>query len=170
MTDDTLRPMTHADLDIVRIWRNHPSVRDFMFTRGEISAEDHRGWFDRCAADSLRALLIFECDGQPRGFVQFSPALSQGVADWGFYTAPDAEKGTGRRLGRAALAYAFGSLGYQRIAGQAIDANASSIRMHTTLGFTEEGRLRRHFFDGTKWHDIILFGLLNTEWHDSQQG
>lgn len=170
MTHDTLRSMTHEDLDLVRAWRNHPSVRDFMFTREEIAAEDHRKWFEKCAADPLRTLLIFECDGRPRGFVQFSPARSRGVADWGFYTAPDAEKGTGRRLGQMALTHAFDTLGYERVAGQAIGDNAASIRMHTALGFTEEGRLRRHFFDGTNWHDIILFGLLNTEWRDSQQG
>ena len=168
--DGAIRAMTPADLETVRAWRNHASVRDYMFTRSEIAAEDHRRWFERCTADPARTLLIYEHGGQPQGFVQFSRALCDGVADWGFYTAPDAAKGTGRQLGRAALDHAFGSLGYQRIAGQAIDDNAASIRMHTALGFTEEGRLRRHFFDGARWHDLVLFGLLNTEWRPSQQG
>ena len=42
-----LRPMALTDLDQVRAWRNHPSVRDYMFSRDEISAEQHRNWFEK---------------------------------------------------------------------------------------------------------------------------
>lgn len=171
MTENAfLRPLAATDLETVRHWRNHPSVRDHMFSRQEISAEAHRVWFERCRQDPARVLLVFECDGAPKGFVQFSPSLSAGVADWGFYTAPDAATGTGRRLGAAALAEAFGRRGLRRLCGQAIAANTASIRLHAALGFSEEGRLRRHFFDGTDWHDLVLFGLLDHEWQQSPRG
>lgn len=168
--NDILRQLAPADLEMVRSWRNHPSVRDYMLTRQEITAGEHREWFNRHRDDPGRALLVFECEGTAKGFVQFTPSLSAGVADWGFYTAPDAPKGTGRRLGRAALAEAFGRLGYQRLCGQALGGNAASIRLHEALGFTDEGRLRRHFFDGAGWHDLVLFGLLKNEWQESQRG
>jgi hypothetical protein len=34
----------------------------------------------------------------------------------------------------------------------------------SVLGFTEEGRLREHFERDGRRHDVILMGLLRSEW------
>lgn len=159
-----LRPLTESDLEQVLAWRNHPGVRRYMYTQHEITAEEHRCWFERSQHDAKKHLLIFEVDGQPRGFVNFNVTGDGGIADWGFYTAPEAPKGSGRQLGQAALNHAFTQLKLHKICGQALAYNTRSIQFHQSLGFVPEGTLRDQHFDGENYHHVICLGLLCHEW------
>lgn len=159
-----LRPLTEADLGLVRSWRNHPSVRDFMYNRHEISADEHTAWFTAATGAPGRHLLVYEEDGNPAGFVSFGTPHDATVADWGFYTAPTAPRGTGRRLGVAALNLAFHALSLHKVCGEALAFNTASLRFHEALGFTREGLLREQHFDGERYHDVIRYGLLAHEW------
>lgn len=159
-----VRPMREADLPNVLTWRNDPAVRAVMFTRHVITPGEHRAWFERTRREGRRELLIAEAGGAPIGFVQFSAPSDSGVADWGFYAAPGAPKGSGRLLGAAALRHAFGSLVLHKVCGQALDFNEASIRMHGDLGFALEGVLReQHLVEGRR-HNLHCFGILRTEW------
>lgn len=159
-----VRPMTDADVTTVLEWRNHPDVRRSMFTQHEIGLEEHSRWFERSAHDPRRHLLIYEAQGVPRGFVSLIVADHPNVADWGFYTAPDAPRGTGRAMGQHALDHAFSALGLHKICGQALAQNERSIGFHRALGFQQEGVLRDQHFDGRNYHAVICFGLLAQEW------
>lgn len=164
MTADSLRPMTEADLEQVLYWRNHPRVRRFMYTTHEIALEEHSKWFSSATCNPAVDLMIYELHGQARGFVNITRTRCPEVADWGFYLAPDAPKGTGRSLGMQALTYAFEELGLHKLCGQALGFNERSIAFHKALGFTEEGCLRDQHFDGHEFHDVVCFGLLEHEW------
>lgn len=163
--ESLVRPMGHADLEQVLAWRNHPEVRRHMYTQHEIALDEHQGWFERTLLDPRKHLLIFESGGQPLGLVNFSELVSGVIADWGFYAAPDAPQGSGRRLGRTALDYAFTQLRLHKICGQVLAYNERSVRLHQALGFQQEGMLRNQFFDGERYHHVICFGLLSHEWH-----
>lgn len=152
--------MTHADLEQVLSWRNHDNVRRYMYTQHEISLEEHTRWFERATLDPSRHLLVFEVDATPIGFINFHEIAPGGVADWGFYAAPDAPQGTGRQLGAAALRYAFDEAGLHKVCGQAIAFNERSIKFHLNQGFHQEGILREQHFDGQCYHDVVCFGLL----------
>ena len=159
-----IRPMVHADLELVLAWRNYPEVRRYMYTQHEITLDEHQCWFERTLPDPKKHLLIFEENHQPLGFVNFNEAGQDGIVDWGFYAAPDAPKGSGRQLGRAALNYAFTQLKRHKVCGQALTYNERSIQFHQSLGFEQEGILRDRHFDGVRYHHVICFGLLCHEW------
>ncbi len=159
-----LRPMTSGDLDAILKLRNHSEIRRYMLTQHEISSEEHMSWFIRSSQVPTTKLLVFEMDQKCYGFVQFKETGYQGVMDWGFYASPDSPKGTGRILGIAAIKNAFEDKRLYKICGQAISGNQPSIGLHMALGFAEEGILRDQHFDGTKYHDMICFGLLRREW------
>lgn len=167
-TDDTLQPLRADDLATVRAWRNHPDVRRHMFSTHEITAAEHQQWFTRQQADPARRLWLFRRGGQPMGFVHFSGVAPGGVAEWGFYAAPGAPKGTGRALGQAALARAFGTEQLHKVCGQVLASNTASLAFHRRLGFAEEGLLRQqHRSDGpgvAHYHDVHCFGLLRADW------
>ena len=155
MTDnetDCLRPLAEPDLALVRSWRNHESVRRYMYTQHEIGEKEHRDWFARCELDPLRHLLVYDVDDQPRGFVHFTVQGAGRVADWGFYIAPEAPRGTGTGLGRRALEFAFQRLQLHKICGQALGFNQRSIDFHRKMGFCQEGVLRDQHFDGQQFH------------------
>lgn len=165
MNTRRLRPLTDADLACIRGWRNAPSVRAHLFTTQEISADEHRRWFDKLSVDTSRRLWLYERDGRALGFVQLSGVAPGGIADWGFYAAPDAPRGSGRAMGRLALAKAFGEEQLHKVCGQTLAGNTASIRCHLALGFRAEGVLREQHRDAQGgYHDIHCFGLLR---HDA---
>ncbi|MFJ2340597.1 UDP-4-amino-4,6-dideoxy-N-acetyl-beta-L-altrosamine N-acetyltransferase [Pseudomonas protegens] len=159
-----VRRMTGDDIDQVLAWRNHEEVRSYMHTQHEITRAEHARWFEQASADPRRALLIFESQGAALGYVNFHQTTQGRTADWGFYAAPQAPKGTGRTMGQAALRYGFTKLNLHKVCGQVLAYNERSLRMHRSLGFQQEGVLREQHFDGQSYHDTVCFGLLAAEW------
>lgn len=164
MTRHTLRPMTESDLEQVLQWRNHLEVRRYMYTTHKIRLEEHHEWFISSSANPAIELLIYEQEDKAQGFVSITRTRCPEVADWGFYMAPAAPKGSGRELGKQALNYAFAELSLHKVCGQALGFNERSIAFHKRLGFIEEGRLRDQHCDGDQFYDVVCFGLLNREW------
>ena len=165
MIQGRIRPMIAADLERVLAWRNHPDIARCMRQPEPISPQAHADWFARCQELDSRHLLIFETNAVPSGFVQLS--IEQDIADWGFYTAPNAPRGTGRGLGRAALDHAFGPLGLAKVCGQVLATNPRSMRFHEALGFHREGVLRAQQNTPAGRVDLVCYGLLTSEWKDS---
>lgn len=163
--DCSVREMQASDLGMVLAWRNHPDVRRYMYNSHIISIDEHACWFESASTDPKRHLLVFEIETTPLGFINIHQVASGGIADWGFYVAPEAPKGTGRVLGNAALKYAFKTMGFKKLCGQVLAYNERSIRFHLSLGFQREGVFRKQYFDGEHYYDIICFGLLANEWH-----
>lgn len=159
-----VRPMRISDLKTVLAWRNHPDISRYMYTQHEIKADEHKRWFLGSSKDTQRHLLIFEDGPDALGFINIHQIGPGGIAEWGFYTAPHAPKGTGRALGNAALRYAFAGVGLHKLCGQVVASNERSIQFHGMLGFMKEGFLRQHYFDGQHYHDVVCFGLLAREW------
>lgn len=160
-----VRSMREADLADVLQWRNRPDIRRFMYTQHEIGAAEHLAWFEHALKDPRRHILIIEDDGRPIGFVQFTERTN-GVAAWGFYVAPDAPKGSGQKLGVAALNHAFQNLGFKKVCGEAIALNERSVAFHRRLGFLDESVLHDGYFDGNDHHDVYHFAMLAGEWRE----
>jgi UDP-4-amino-4,6-dideoxy-N-acetyl-beta-L-altrosamine N-acetyltransferase len=160
----TIRPVVFSDLPTVLVWRNHLSIRQFMFTQHEISLAEHTAWFQKFSQDETRYLMMVEEKKKPIGCVQFSKVAIDGVGDWGFYVVPNSPKGTGRKLGVTALSYAFDVLRLHKVCGQAIELNTASIGFHQALGFKQEGVLREQQHIDDVHHNIICFGLIAREW------
>lgn len=156
--------MAPADLTLVLAWRNHPDVRRYMYSQHEITPAEHQHWFERSMPDPRKHLLIFEVDHQPVGFVNFNEIGAGRIADWGFYAAPRAPRGSGQQLVRAALDHAFVQLRLHKVNGQALTYNERSIQLHLSLGFQQEGILRDQHFDGERFHHVVCFGLIQHEW------
>lgn len=164
MSQGNLRPMTEADLESVLKLRNHSEIRRYMLTGHEISHKEHTSWFALASQNAALDLLVFELGQSCCGFVQFKETSYPGVVEWGFYAAPDAPKGTGTKLGLAALSYAFKKENLHKICGLALHWNQPSIDFHKSLGFSQEGTLRDQHFNGNAYHDLICFGILRREW------
>jgi UDP-4-amino-4,6-dideoxy-N-acetyl-beta-L-altrosamine N-acetyltransferase len=162
-----VRTMRPDDLEPVLAWRNDPAVRSYMLTQHEIGLAEHAKWFDKVGNDPCRRLLIVEDEGQPIGFVQFSGVAEGGTADWGFHAVPGAAKGSGTKMGRAALDYAFTELKLHKVCGQALEFNGGSIALHQRLGFVQEGVLREQHRINGSYVALVCFGLLESEWRDA---
>lgn len=164
-----LRTLTDADLEMILAWRNAPSVRQNMYTTHVISPHEHRAWFERMRADDTKRYFVFERDGIAHGVIGFTAINAHSRrSSWGFYASPDAPRGTGSLMGYLALDHAFNDLRLHRLHCEVLDFNHASIRMHQSLGFAVEGTLRGHHYDGERYCDVILLGILEDEWQQQR--
>jgi len=160
-----LRYMLESDLELVRSWRNHDAIRAYMFDQQLINSEEHLAWFDKAKRDALRELFIFEHKAVPQGFVQVKYSHAYSVAEWGFYAAPEAPAGSGTNMLRKVLQHVFAVKGSIRVYAQVLGYNLASLHLHEKLGFTCEGILRSHYYDGVRRCDVHCFGILSSEWN-----
>lgn len=142
-----LRPATDADMLTVLRWRNHPEVRQVMFTDHEIAEAEHRAWWQGALQDPRYRLLICQWQGADVGTVNFS-AITPEHCDWGFYFDPEAFEGLARlqawhEMEKASLAYARDTLGCRRIRCEVFAFNTAVLAMHQRHGFQECGRYSR---------------------------
>ena len=160
-----LRPMTDADLERVFFWRNHPSIRSHMFTQHEITWEEHRAWWKSVRSSSEFASFIFEWECKPLGYVAFSEiATKASTATWGFYTAPDAPRGTGSLMSLAAMDMGFGPLGLRKINAEVLGRNTASQRLHESFGFVPRDLCRDHVLIGESPEDVHRLVLCSHDW------
>ncbi len=83
----------------------------------------------------------------------------------GYWLAAEAEgHGLMARAVRAVVAKGFDDLGFERLDIRADVDNARSRALPERLGFRHEGVLRRAFFDGRRYADQAVYGLLSDEW------
>ena len=159
-----IRYAVESDLPLILTWRNHPSIKKYMYTQHDISMCEHQEWFKRCLSQPEDIqLLMFVVNEQPLGFINFTRDKFN-VVNWGFYISPDAPKGTGSALGISAIRFGFENLKFRKICGQALSFNERSINFHKKLGFSQEGVFKEHFVNEEGHYDIYHFGLLKQIW------
>ncbi|KAK0615858.1 acyl-CoA N-acyltransferase [Bombardia bombarda] len=73
-------------------------------------------------------------------------------------------KGYGGEAINWALDWGFMRAGLHRIGLGCFSYNPAGLKLYRKLGFVEEGRERESVLFERKWHDIILFGMLEHEW------
>ncbi|WP_353048582.1 GNAT family protein [Exiguobacterium sp. s127] len=75
-------------------------------------------------------------------------------------------KGYGRKALQLLLRYAFYELNLERIQLTVFAYNERAIALYERLGFVHEGTYRQFLKRDGKRHDMLLYGLLQTEWED----
>ncbi|MAA97840.1 MAG: UDP-4-amino-4,6-dideoxy-N-acetyl-beta-L-altrosamine N-acetyltransferase [Stappia sp.] len=162
----SLRPVRHEDSEMLLTWRNHPSVRQAMYSGHVIEGEEHRKWFEKILSDETYAWFVFEISGEPTGIVGFSGLKSpHGRAQWTFYLRPDKRvSGSGTALGLLALQQIFDVMGVRKLEGEVLADNTKSLHFHQRLGFRNEGVRLAHIHKDGQWHDVYEFSMLSDEW------
>ncbi|MFI6789126.1 GNAT family N-acetyltransferase [Nonomuraea sp. NPDC050383] len=160
----TLRPLSEADLPAVAgIYAHYVDRTVATFDETPPGVEDWRG---KAAAITGAGLpfLVTEEDGEVTGFAYAGPfrpkpAYRHTVEDT-IYLAPGA---TGRGLGRLLLGElierAARARARQMVAVIADSGDPASLRLHTSFGFEQAGRLRSVGFKHDRWIDTILLQL-----------
>ncbi|MGW4502255.1 GNAT family N-acetyltransferase [Micromonospora sp. NPDC004336] len=156
----SLRPADDGDLRRMLRWRNHPQVRAVSLTSHEIGPAEHAAWWSRVRVDPDRRVLVHLHDGEPAGVVTFAGLTSPDRAlTWGFYLDVGGLDARGEllpawlSLERAAVAYAFDTLGARTLGGETLAANRPVLALHRRFGFREVRRYERDI-DGTP-HQVV---------------
>jgi len=136
-----LRPATHADMELLWLWRNDPVTRAQSRNTEPISWKSHVRWVSGALVDPARKILIGECGGTPVGNVAFHQV--DGATDVSIVVAP-ADRGCG--VGRVMLSAACAEMTGDIYAAVRI-GNDASRRLFESCGFervesSEPGFLR----------------------------
>jgi UDP-4-amino-4,6-dideoxy-N-acetyl-beta-L-altrosamine N-acetyltransferase len=159
-----VRKMREQDLDLILAWRNNPKVRRFMLSQHEISEHEHRLWFNTISKDTTLVNLVIEDQNQPVVYVRFSGVQPNSTSIWSFFRSPENISGIGKRGCSMALDFAFKELKVHKVVGYVLAYNFSSIRLHQSLGFIQDGIILEHrSIDGNN-HNLLCFEILSTEW------
>lgn len=77
-------------------------------------------------------------------------------------------RGIGGDVLRVMLRHGFTELGLHRIELTVNGYNDRALAVYARAGFREEGRRRESVFRHGRWHDLVLMGILDREWHERE--
>lgn len=165
-----LRPISTDELELILSWRNAPGVRANMYTRHEISLDEHLAWWARTRERTDQSYKMFEREGTPLGVVGFTQIDQvNSNSSWAFYASPAAPAGTGSRMEFLALDFAFEELALHKLHCEVLAFNQPVIKLHHKFGFQTEGILRSQHLHGAEYIDIVRLGILSDEWRATRQ-
>lgn len=165
-----LRPISESEVALMRSWRNAPSIRNKMYTRHEISIEEHESWWARAKKRDDQLYLMYESQERPLGIVVFSGIDNVSKnSSWAFYSSPDAPRGTGSKMEFLALEYAFHELGLYKLYCEVLSHNEQVIKLHKKFGFQIEGIFRGQHMMGDDYIDIYRLGIFEKEWGEKRR-
>ena len=170
-----LRPLDHEkDPPVVAGWTNDPLMRSVLAEVARpFSAEAVRKMLEKtekqmeeeknCFHYTLRLRADNRLVGLARIFwIDFHNGT--GVLNLGIGDASDRLHGYGTEALNLLLRFAFDDLNLHRLSAWPSADNLPFIHMAEKAGFEEEGRRREaSFHDGRYW-DVVLLGLLRTQW------
>ncbi|MEZ5870715.1 MAG: UDP-4-amino-4,6-dideoxy-N-acetyl-beta-L-altrosamine N-acetyltransferase [Nitratireductor sp.] len=166
-----LKPLFECEkeaLDRMRVIRNHPQVRSYMYNDQEFDEETHQRWLNSQHNNADNAIYGAFVDAILQGsvgLVGIDPVNRH--AEWGFYLSPDLHgHGFGEAMLFNMLDLAFAVHPVDKVNSEVIEYNDGSLALHRRLGFRDEGRRRNHKLREGKFFDAILLGITRQEWAD----
>lgn len=164
-----LRPPEERDVAAIQRLRNDEVTRASLggFSAG-YSMRDLHQWLERHRdrPDELVWAIANAGDDECIGHVGLYKLDQRvGKAELGIVVSGSRTgRGIGRTVTVAVLSFGFLELNLRRIYLSVLANNARALRLYRSLGFAEEGRLREDEYRGGEYRDVLIMGLLRTEW------
>ena len=162
-----LRDLRDEDEGVLFQWRSEPEVDRWMSDAAFPSREAHAVWFESLRTDpDMRGWLITRA-GAAAGLLTLSGLQSHHRrASWNWFLGSADARGRG--VGRAAqvlgLDRAFGELGLHKVFAEVMADNDAALKAQVATGFRREGYLRGHVLKNGSSRDVVLLGILASEW------
>jgi RimJ/RimL family protein N-acetyltransferase len=135
-----LRRLREKDLELVRRWRNDPEIRQYMRFRKEITAEEHRRWFESIDNEQNHYSLVL-WRGSPIGLSHVKDCdYTRKTGEGGLYlSAREFRDSTfALRVAIVGTDWCFDELGLETITGTVLKDNRRAIRFNQSLGHVFE--------------------------------
>ncbi|MCT8138237.1 GNAT family N-acetyltransferase [Anaerobacillus sp. CMMVII] len=110
-------------------------------------------------------VIVDKANGETIGMFRFHKLnLWHKKAEMGVVIREDYQKkGVMSELLSTILPFGFHNLGLNRIVGDIFAENQGSEKLLHKFGFQKEGQFRQTDFDGSRFHDTVVFSLLKDE-------
>jgi len=119
-----------------------------------------REWLSQANQDERRVLLVISSrrGGRALGYTQLAQIETlHRTAELGICLAHEAQgRGLGGQSMRLLEEYAFDALGLRKLTLRVLKGNTKAARLYRRLGYSKVGTLRKQFWQGGKFHDVVL--------------
>ncbi len=166
-----LRAVEPGDAETFFAWNRDADMSrhlDMVWPPG--SLERQRRWAEKTAtqepANDNYFMVIEAPDGQVAGCID-THRCDRRTGTFGYGIAVRAEyqrRGYAREAVLLVLRYFFDELRYQKVTVNVNSNNPASIRLHESLGFLPEGRMRRMVFTEGQYFDKLIYGMTVEEY------
>jgi UDP-4-amino-4,6-dideoxy-N-acetyl-beta-L-altrosamine N-acetyltransferase len=161
----TFLNLAPEEIEMVRKWRNHEAIREWMYGNDIISREEHRAFIEGLKSDYRNFYwLVKNQAGYYLGVIDLKRVdLANRNAYLGIYANPESDdRGRGHILMDCLKRLAFDVINLHVLKLEVIAENSRAIDFYRREGFQEEGRLKEFVFKGDRWLDVMVMGIMNT--------
>jgi RimJ/RimL family protein N-acetyltransferase len=166
-----LRPPLPEDTRLLFRWLNDPEIispRDRFELESYRTMEDalHRSSEDP-ASLAPRFVVELKAGRTPIGVVGYfnSYTALDSIDVWYVITLLEERgKGYGKEAVRLLVDYVFAHTTVERVGATSDVENPGSTGLLRSLGFRDEGVLKRALYHHGGWHDVAIFGITRAEW------
>ena len=156
-----------ADIHRIWEWRNHASIRQWMYTSDEITLENHLAFVSNLKGKSDRSYFLGIEESQEKvGVVSFTDMNRlHGHCRGGIYVSPyyNGPPGVGMRLLEALMQQVFLKEGMNCLRMEVLTENLKAERLYRKAGFIEEGVYREYVLF-PKRCDVKIYSILKEEY------
>ena len=154
------------EMEMVLRWRNNKSVRKWMYLNHIISQDEHIHFIDKLKEDNKNFYWLVKNNvGEYMGVISLNRVdFSNKNGYLGIYSNPDSKKsGTGSLLVGCLKELFFERLNFHTLKLEVIAGNEQAVSFYKKSGFSEEGKLKEFVFKDSKWHDVIVMGIVSSK-------
>lgn len=161
----TLRPLRREDTAAL-----FPTFADeaqcrYLSRERFASEEELWGWLGDPDWNGRTWIAEDKASGEVAARFVAVPAHEEGVAELGWITVIARQgEGVASECTAALIDHLFGAENHRKLTAEVDVDNTPSIRLLEKLGFTREAHLREHETTHIGLRDVLLYGLLKSEW------
>ncbi|MGD2250853.1 MAG: GNAT family protein [Candidatus Methanofastidiosia archaeon] len=161
-----LRPVKLKDAPLLVKWKKDPYIQKMtLYPHAKITIETQTHDIKRALKSDkeLYLIVVIKKTDVPIGYVRVNFFEGQTDCAWLRYALGEERgKGYGKDALQCFIRYLFNK-GVHRLDTEMYAFNTVAASCLESLGFVKEGVKRKAFFDGKKYVDLIVYGLLKED-------
>lgn len=119
-------------------WRNHLSVRKWMYTQEEIPLENHLKFIESLNQSNNKLYFLVKKDDNYLGVIDFTNIMDNST-DIGLYANPKL-RGVGQILIDIIIEYAFDMMCKKKLVAEALESNVKARELYKKNNFIETNK------------------------------
>lgn len=159
-------PLSVEYIEWARLLHNDPEVLSMLTDTHEVSKEEQYSWFEKLENSTTSKRLVAFIDNTPVGVVRLdSIDISNSSVCVGLDIHKDFRgSGFSRPIYKKLFKRLFIEDGFNRIWLLVASFNERAIHIYKSLGFVDEGVMRKALYRNLAFHDYLMLSVLKEEY------